>query len=113
MESDAGTSRLARGNAAGTGLAVTVRTSTVEKALAAPAPTPFDVVWADPPYDLPGERLAGVLAAVVAGGWLAADGLLIVERSGRDPEPVWPDAVPDRWFRRYGETTLHFATKGR
>lgn len=113
VESDPGTSRLARGNAAAAGLAVTVRTATVAKVLAGPPPMGFDVVWADPPYDLPGDRLAEILAAVVERGWLAADGLLIVERSGRDPEPVWPAPVSERWFRRYGETTLHFATKGR
>lgn len=113
VEFDPGTARLARANAKETGLTVTVLAATVEKALAGEPPAGFDVVWADPPYDLPGERLDAVLATVVDRGWLAGDGLLIVERASRDPEPVWPAAVSDRWQRRYGETTLHFATEGR
>lgn len=108
VESDAGTARIARGNATATGLPVTVVAATVEKALGAPPPARFDVVWADPPYDLPGERLAPVLAAVQE-RWLATDGLLVVERATRDLAPVWPPELSWRWDRRYGETTLYFA----
>ena len=108
VESDAGTARIARGNATATGLPVTVVATTVEKALGAPPPARFDVVWADPPYDLPGERLAPVLAAVQE-RWLATDGLLVVERATRDLAPVWPPELSERWDRRYGETTLYFA----
>jgi 16S rRNA (guanine966-N2)-methyltransferase len=112
VESDLSTARIARGNARETGLPVTVLASTVEKALAGEPQVPFDVVWADPPYALSGERLGSVLAAA-ADRWLAADGLLVLERSSRDPAPQWPSVVTDSWQRRYGETTLYFATKGR
>jgi len=108
VESDPGTARIARGNATEAGLPVTVVATTVEKALGAPPPARFDVVWADPPYDLPGERLAPVLAAVQE-RWLASDGLLVVERATRDLAPVWPPELSERWDRRYGETTLYFA----
>ena len=112
VESDQSTARIARGNATATGLTVTVVTQTVEKALAAVPPTGFDVVWADPPYGVSVERLAPVLSAVFERGWLAPDGLLVLERASRDDPPVWPSGVTDGWHRRYGETTLHFATKG-
>jgi 16S rRNA (guanine966-N2)-methyltransferase len=108
VESDSATARIARGNAGDAGLAVSVTAATVEKLLAGAPAAPFDVVWADPPYAVPGERLAPVLQAVVD-RWLAADGLLIVERSGRDLPPVFPSQLSQRWHRRYGETTLHFA----
>lgn len=113
VESDPATARLARDNATQTGLPLHQVTATVEKQLATTAPIAFDIVWADPPYHLANDRLAPMLAAVVDGGWLVADGLLVVERSSRDPEPPWPVALPERWDRRYGETTLHFAMKGR
>lgn len=111
VESDSATARLVRGNAATTGLAVTVVAGTVEKTLAGPPPAPFDVVWADPPYALAGDRLATVLAAAVTGGWLVDDGLLVVERAGRDLPPVWPSQLSHQWQRRYGETTLYFARR--
>jgi 16S rRNA (guanine966-N2)-methyltransferase len=112
VESDQGTARIARGNAQALGLAITVLASTVEKALAGDPKAPFDVVWADPPYALPGERLAPVLAAA-AERWVATDGLLVLERASRDAPPLWPGNVTDSWLRRYGETTLYFAMKGR
>lgn len=44
------------------------------------AEAPFDLAFLDPPY---GQGLAeAVLAALAAGGWLAADALLAVERGG-------------------------------
>jgi 16S rRNA (guanine966-N2)-methyltransferase len=112
VESDQATARIARGNAQTIGLPVTVLASTVEKALAGDPQARFDVVWADPPYALSGERLAPVLAAA-AERWMADDGLLVLERASRDEPPVWPPSVTDSWERRYGETTLYFATKGR
>lgn len=110
VESDAATARLARGNAGEAGLAVRVIAATVEKTLAGEPPQPFDVVWADPPYAVPGERLTPVLTAA-ADRWLAHDGLLVVERAGRDLPPVWPPELCERWERRYGETTLYFARR--
>ena len=112
VESDQATARIARGNARAVGLDVTVLASTVEKALAGEPQARFDVVWADPPYALPGDRLAPVLVAA-ADRWVAEDGLLVLERASRDEPPVWPPGVTDSWERRYGETTLYFATKGR
>lgn len=112
VESDQATARIARGNAQAIGLPVTVLASTVEKALAGDPQARFDVVWADPPYALSGDRLAPVLAAV-AERWVAEDGLVVLERASRDEPPVWPAGVTDSWERRYGETTLYFATKGR
>ena len=53
-------------------------------------------------------RLAGVL---LERGWLAPDALIVAERATRDPAPDWPDALATTWSRRYGETTLHFATQ--
>ena len=68
------------------------------------------MVWFDPPYDVAAAVVDAQLARVVE-GWLAPDGLVVVERSSRSAGPSWPDTLPDRWERRYGETTLYLATK--
>ena len=112
VESDQATARIARGNALDTRLTVTVLAATVERTLAGQPKDRFDVVWADPPYALTGDRLAPVLAAA-SERWVAEDGLLVLERASRDPAPQWPPGVTDRWERRYGETTLYLGTKGR
>lgn len=109
VESDRGTARLVRDNAAAVRLEVTVRAARVEQFLAAGPARRFDVIWADPPYALTGEQLALVLAAAL--DWLAPDGLVVVERSTRDLPPVWPAQLSWSWHRRYGETTLYFARR--
>ena len=64
----------------------------------------FDVIFADPPYDLPPERLAtlGCLAGLLAGG-----GVVALERSRRRRPPQW-DGLRQVRESRYGETCIHF-----
>lgn len=95
-----------RRNAATAKLNVQVRNTSVHTYLGGP-PQPFDVVWADPPYALAASELDELLRQVSA-DWLAEDGLVIVERSSRDPAPTWPQNLTENWTRRYGETQLHF-----
>lgn len=93
-------------NLAATGLGARLHVRDVAAFLAAPAPVVFDVIVADPPYALPGDELSELLGAAVSGGFLADDGLLVVERSSRDPEPRWPDGFGPGARRDYGETAL-------
>jgi 16S rRNA (guanine966-N2)-methyltransferase len=87
--------------------------ATVAAALA-PEPGPgdaADLVLVDPPYDVDEPALAAVLSRLAA-GWLAPGGLVVVERSTRSPEPTWPPGIqPAGKPRRYGETTVHLATR--
>lgn len=112
VESDARTAALARRNVATLALTVGVRATTVEALARATASQAYDVVFVDPPYALAADRLDAVVADLVAHGWLAPDGLLVLERSSRSTAPRWPDAVVDTWERAYGETVLHFAQLG-
>jgi 16S rRNA (guanine966-N2)-methyltransferase len=109
VESDARTAALARRNVAGLALGVAVRALGVEALARTTAPQAHDVVFADPPYALASERLDAVLDDLVAHGWVAPDGLLVLERSSRSAAPRWPTQVVDAWDRSYGETVLHFA----
>jgi len=63
---------------------------------------------AAPPYELPGERLSGVLTGLVEHGWLATRSLVVVERSRRSLALAWPDPFGEIWVRHYGETVLCF-----
>ncbi|MFI7587782.1 16S rRNA (guanine(966)-N(2))-methyltransferase RsmD [Spongisporangium articulatum] len=97
----------ARENVAALGVQrVTVVLSSVQRYLANPAGTPSSLVFADPPYAMPQDELSGVLADLVGHGWLAAGGRLLVERSSRSVEPVWPAGVVRHDVRRYGETAV-------
>jgi 16S rRNA (guanine(966)-N(2))-methyltransferase RsmD len=64
---------------------------------------PFSIIYADPPY---AAGLYGDLAAAVeAGGWLAADGCLVLECATADC-PATPKGWRERDRRRYGTTTV-------
>lgn len=110
VERDRPTAALARGNADATGLPVQVVALSVEGYLAG-TPRTFDIVWLDPPYDVPTAVVDAHLATITA-DWLAPDGLVVVERSARDTPPTWPECLAHQRRRRYGETTLYLATRG-
>lgn len=67
----------------------------------------WDLVFLDPPYDVAEPALADVLAALAP--HLAPGAVVVVERSGRSPEPAWPAGLEPFDRRGYGETTLWFA----
>jgi 16S rRNA (guanine966-N2)-methyltransferase len=74
----------------------------------APGSARFDVVFADPPYVMPGAAVTAILADLAGRDWLVEDALVVVERSTRSGPVDWPAGFqPDR-SRRYGEATLWY-----
>lgn len=67
----------------------------------------FDVVLLDPPYPLSEEELTATMEKISK--ILAEDATVIVERSSRSPEPVWPENLTKFADKKYGETHLWFA----
>jgi 16S rRNA (guanine966-N2)-methyltransferase len=69
----------------------------------------FDVVFADPPYELATAKLREVLETLRP--TLAPDAVLVVERSARDAWqwPGWVEAVRDR---RYGDAAVWYGRVG-
>jgi 16S rRNA (guanine966-N2)-methyltransferase len=111
VEADRRIAALAARNATALGLRAEVRCARVEDVLGRSAPSAFDIVFADPPYDMGGEQLSSVLSRLIAGGWLGSEGLVVVERSRRSPAMIWPDALARTWSRTYGETVLKFGSR--
>ncbi len=83
-----------------------VVTQAVAPWLAAAKGSAWDLVFVDPPYDLPEAELADVLAGIAP--VLAPDGELVVERSTRSPEPTLPEGLLLDRTKRYGETAVHW-----
>jgi len=114
VESDAKAARTISQNAETLRLAgAEVRHGRVERIAAAGLPGPaYDVVFADPPYELDDAALATVLSDLrpaLTDGAVAA-----VERSTRGGTWVWPAGFEALRSRRYGEATLWYgrATPG-
>ncbi|GAA2745824.1 16S rRNA (guanine(966)-N(2))-methyltransferase RsmD [Terrabacter aerolatus] len=112
VESHQAAAKVIRSNVAVVGRpGVRVLADTVERALASgpPGGVRMDLVLLDPPYDVPEDALASVLATLVERQWLASDAFVVVERSSRSPQPTWPEGLELSGEKRYGETAMWFA----
>lgn len=109
MESARPAAAVCRANARTLGVAdrVQVITVPVERYLGRSAPAAgFDLVLADPPYDV--VDLDGVLEAL-ARDWLAARAVVVLERGARAADVHWPGPLTPMDVRRYGDSVLWFA----
>ncbi len=103
VESELPALQAIRANAAALGFTPTVVASTVERFLAG-TPTPFDLIFLDPPYAL---EVTSVLVALAP--W--AGDRLVVERATRDGAPPWPPGIEEQKSRKYGEATLWYGAR--
>ncbi len=111
IEADGRAIRVIRDNIAAVGLpGARVLAGRVEHALARGPGNgrPRDVVFADPPYATAGEQVSAMLAALLAGGWLAPAAVVAVERATRSGPLPWPPGYTADRARRYGEATLWY-----
>jgi 16S rRNA (guanine966-N2)-methyltransferase len=109
VEANKRTAEMTKKNVSSLGLSAQVLVQRVEQLVRQQASVTFDVVFADPPYDLDQVSVETVIAAIVEQRWVASDGLIILERSRRRSEVHWPAGFDAAWSRRYGETVLLFS----
>lgn len=98
-------SKALRGEGSGSAR-VRVHRASVDAFLSARAATghDYDLVLADPPYDLGETELTTMLALLVP--LLNPDATVIVERGRHSPEPSWPEALRASTNKRYGDTAV-------
>jgi len=109
VEQDRKTAALIAENARAIGFArANVVSAPVASTLRRAPSAPYDIAFLDPPYPLSEDALAADLLALSAEGWLVPGALVVVERSGRSPEPRWPDGIRGDREKRYGETVLWY-----
>ena len=66
----------------------------------------WDLVFVDPPYAMSNEQVSELLEALTPK--LAEGAVVVVERSSRDPEPVWGEGLYCFSTRQHGETVLYY-----
>jgi 16S rRNA (guanine966-N2)-methyltransferase len=72
-----------------------------------PGAAPFDLVFADPPYDLADRDVDAVLDRLAGPEWLAPDATVVVERpEGAAISP--PPHLRATWERTFGDTLVVF-----
>ncbi|MFS8498458.1 MAG: 16S rRNA (guanine(966)-N(2))-methyltransferase RsmD [Micromonosporaceae bacterium] len=113
VESSPRAARTARANIEALGASAHVRlvVASVMSTLAAGTDEPYDVVFADPPYDLPDRQITELQHALLDGGWLAPGAVVVIERSSRGAPVEWVEPVTDLSVRRYGETALWYGRR--
>jgi 16S rRNA (guanine966-N2)-methyltransferase len=113
VESDHRAAAILSGNIATVQLSVaTVHRCPVETYLGAiGADEPFDVIFADPPYSTSAQAIDVLLATINDDRWLVDGGIVVLERSWRDPGPQWPDEIKAMKQRRYGEGSLWYGRR--
>jgi 16S rRNA (guanine966-N2)-methyltransferase len=87
---------------------VDVRTDRVAQVLSTRPPTPYDVVFLDPPY---ANSVDADLEALLTNDWLAVGGVAVVERASREDALLWPEGLTADRSRRYGEGTLWYGRR--
>jgi len=87
----------------------TVVRSDVERFVAGrpPGEEPFDLVFADPPYETSDDAITALVGALAAPGWLADGAVVAVERPAR-AEIALPDGFRACWERTFGDTLVVF-----
>ncbi len=89
----------------------TLRRDTVESVAAGGAPSPVDLVLADPPYDVGAEELGAVLAALGDRGWVRSGTVAVIERPAGGAPLTWPPGWSSWPPRVYGDTRLELAER--
>ena len=111
VESDHRAAAVIAQNIASLGVNAAVRRGPVAAVLGGGADRAVDLVFADPPYDVPAAEIAQMLAALVDGGWVAAGTVVVVERAASGPELAWSDGWRPWPSRRYGDTRIELAER--
>jgi len=87
-------------------LPLTVVCDDVSRHLSRKSSRSFDVVFLDPPYDMDSGDLSRNLELLVSNEFVAQDSVLVIERSRRSPDLVFPEALSVVDNRLHGETRV-------
>ena len=86
-----------------------VITMSVGKFLDKPADFPFDVLFLDPPYELPNNEIEKNLTSLVKNGYLKPSSVVAIERDSKARPLAWPQGLTEVKVRKYGAATIYYA----
>ena len=73
-----------------------------------PAPTKYDIVYVDPPYDFSDVELYKCLVALRAGEFLKEDAIVAVEKASKSTALKWPSGYTALRERNYGQALIYY-----
>ena len=86
-----------------------VITSSVGKFLDKTSELQFDVIFLDPPYDLPNNEIEKTLSSLVKNGFLKSSAVIAIERDSKSKRLNWPLGLKELKERKYGAATIFYA----
>lgn len=86
-----------------------VITMSVGKFLDKPADFPFDIVFVDPPYELPNNEIEKNLAALIRNNFVKPSSVVAIERDSKARPLTWPAGLTEVKVRKYGAATIYYA----
>ena len=66
----------------------------------------YDLIFVDPPYNMPQQSVRGDLEALVMNGYLSDDGRVVVHRPGKESDLI-PLGLEVVWDREFGQSRVY------
>ena len=88
---------------------VSITQMPVQRFLQSTPASSWDLILADPPYDIDEDELLAMIAQVFTA--LMDDGLFVLERPTKADEPTWPTDTYVVDARRYGEAMVYYVRR--
>ena len=68
----------------------------------------FDIIYIDPPYDLPNSEVEKLLRKIISNDYLNGNGIIAVERETKSKEFIWPSPLVGTKVRAYGQGSIYY-----
>ena len=79
-----------------------------EKFLSNPTPFPYDIIFMDPPYEVPNSQIEKLLNFIAINKFLKPHGVIAIERESRGKEFTWPAPFTMSKVRAYGQGSIYY-----
>lgn len=111
VESDAKAAAVIKDNIAVVALpGAILRAAPVSAVVSGPSAREYDIVIADPPYAVTDEAVTSMLENLRDNKWVGKGTIVVLERSSRSPETLWPQGFEPVKAKKYGEARIELAT---
>ena len=68
----------------------------------------FDIIFMDPPYEVPNDEIESLLLSIHINGLLAENGLIAIERRTKESPFTWPAPFVLEKVRSYGQGSIFY-----
>ena len=108
VEREQAVARILRSNVASLDASATILTIDAKRLKERSWEEAFDIVFADPPYDMPLSDVAEIFGGLILAGGIAPNGLVAAETAKRAAGNPWPETVTALDSRHYGDTQVWY-----